>query len=148
MKKDGNVNIIDGAFSKIMAANGFNKTKEIDDGQLSLFEYSSKVLIVRVGNYFREIYVTLYKIGHEQEGINLFNLLEYIASPNDSPKPNNFEGVKDLKECYTKQLNYLAEVLINNIKVINDFFEGQDFELKVKELRNFMIKKYPELFKT
>jgi hypothetical protein len=148
MKMDGNVNIIDDVFSEVMADNGFKKSNEIEDGQLSLIEYRSEVLIVRIKNYFREFDVTLYKIGYEQDGINLFNLLDFIKDPNDTSRSKYFEEVKDLKERYRKQLSYLAVVFVNNIKVINDFFEDQKFELKTMDLRNFMIKKYPNLFKT
>jgi hypothetical protein len=75
-------------------------------------------------------------------------LLNYLnLPPSGVPESNYFKEEKDLDECYKKQLNFIANIIFENLTAINDFFEI-NYDSNMKELKKFILSKYPNLFKT
>lgn len=134
-------------FEALVQEKGFTLKTELSDGQSYMIEYDSGNYVVKIVNYFRELYVTLYKMKDPKNGINLFNLLEYI-NRNDlsSPKEEYFRKEKNLNECYKKQLEYILSVVYENHAVIDDFFREGNYDLNCSNFEEFWKKKHPELY--
>ncbi|HET9058204.1 MAG TPA: hypothetical protein VFN30_15270 [Chitinophagaceae bacterium] len=136
-------------FEKLIERFGLKKQNEQGDGQSYSVEYSSDIFVVRLEKYRREFYATLYKIGHSDDEINLFNLLQYLnkdATPK-APEAKYFPEESNIDECYRKQLRYITDVVCENFTELNDFFREGNYESKVKDIKRFMMEKYPELYK-
>jgi hypothetical protein len=90
----------------------------------------------------------LHKPGNPDDQIDLFNLLAYLARPQqDVPNYEYFHEETNTEERYRKQLTHIATVLDQYFADINKFFSTGDYASKVTDVRDFMVKKYPELFK-
>jgi hypothetical protein len=134
-------------FSKsLIAIHGFKIKTEINDGRYYLIEYSSIDFVIKIEKYFRELYVSLYKLSDPNNEINLFNLLEYLKQGNNVPKSKYFHEEKDLEECYRKQLMYISNVFYENFIAINDYFSSNNYALNIVDMKNFRKNKYPELY--
>lgn len=135
-------------FKRLIEVYGFQIKKELNDGQSYMIEYSSGGFVIKIEKYFREFYVTLYKLNKPDGEINLFNLLEYLKQGDTLvPKSEYFRNEKDLEECYKKQLNHISGVIYENHNLINDFFSGNDYELKMAEFEKYWKNKHPEFYK-
>lgn len=135
------------SFAQLVEKRGLRKSKEFSDKQSFSADYVVSNFTIKIEKYWRQFYVTLFKTGNNEGGVNLFNLLSYLhQTSSDVPVSNYFEG-DDLDDSYKKQLSYLASVVDSNFTAIEDFFKEGNYELKMAEVRNFMINKYPELFK-
>lgn len=127
---------------------GFKIDTELNDGQAFEINYSSKNFVVKIEKYFREFYVSLYKVNEPDKGVELFNLLEYLMrNETNVPKPRNFLKEKDLDECFRQQFNEISTLFFDNYTVINDFFNDDTFDIKYADMRRFRQNKYPELYK-
>lgn len=136
------------SFSKLIEEHGFSKNDEIDtDGSYSI-EYSSKSFVIRIEKYRRELYVVLYRPGNEKSKANLFNLLQYINKDilDKVTESNYFRDETDLEESYKKQLNHISSAIYENYDSINDFYSSPDLDLRLEDLKTFMINRYPNLF--
>lgn len=135
-------------FKKLIDIFGFTVKDEFNDSQSYFIEYSSETFVIKIEKYFREFYATLYRLDNPQKEINLFNLLDYLNRGNESKSTRvSFLKEKDIEECYRKQLNEISTLIYDNHQAINDFFKSENFESRATELRNYVINKYPELFK-
>lgn len=137
-------------FSKLMELYGFILKKELNEEQSYMIEYSSVNFVIKVEKYFREFYTTLYKLNKPDNEINLFNLLEYLKQDElQVPKSEYFHNEKDIEKCYKKQLNHISGVVYENYNLINDFFNGNDYdyELKMSEFEKYWKNKHPEFYK-
>ncbi|GGA92042.1 hypothetical protein [Puia dinghuensis] len=136
------------SFTKLVEKYGFIKSTELNEEGVYSIEYSSDTFVIKLEKYRREFYVALYKTGYPDKGVNLFNLLSYLnQTSSDVPESNYFKEEKDLDECYKKQFNYISDTIYQNFDAINDFFKSGNHELKMVDIRKFMLSKYPELFK-
>ncbi len=130
---------------------GFKIKTELNDGQSYMIEYSSENFEIRIEKYFREFYVSLYELNNPDNGIELFNLLEYLNYLNPGaanvPEEECFLKEKDLDECYKKQFRHISTVIYDNYNVINDFFSGENVDAKFADLRKYRRDKYPELYR-
>ena len=70
-----------GTFSKLVEKYGFHKSTELIDEQSYSVEYRSNNFVIKLEKYRREFYVTLYKTGYADNGVNLFNLLSFLIKP-------------------------------------------------------------------
>lgn len=137
------------SFNKLVEKYGFSKSAELNEEGVYSIEYSSDAFVIKLEKYRREFYVALYKTGYPDKGVDLFNLLNYLnQTSSDVPKYKYFEEEQDLDERYKKQFNYISDIIDDNFAVINDFFKSGDYELKMADIRKFMLNKYPNLFKT
>ena len=137
-----------GTFSKLVEKYGFHKSTELIDEQSYSVEYRSNNFVIKLEKYRREFYVTLYKTGYSNKGVNLFNLLKFLKkASSDVPMSKYFKEEKDMEECYKKQLNYISNTIYDNFIAINDFFKSGNYESKLMDIEKFMLNKYPELFK-
>jgi len=136
------------SFSRLIDKYGFIKSAEVKEENVYSIEYYSDVFVIKLEKYFREFYVSLFKTGYPDNGVNLFNLLNYLnTASSDTAKSKFFEEEKDLDERYKMQFNYIVDTIDENFPAINDFFNSGDYKTKMGEIRKFMIKKYPNLFK-
>lgn len=127
---------------------GFKKQNELDDDQSYSVEYTSDVFVVKLEKYRREFYVTLYRTGHPDDEIGLFNLLQYLnKGVPEAFEANYFSDESNIDECYRKQLQYLSATVQENLTAISEFFRIGDYDLKIKAVQKFMMEKYPQLFK-
>lgn len=134
-------------FSKPLEKYKFIKENEFTEGDSYSVEYKSDSFVIKIIKYRREFYLTLYKSENPKNEINLFNLLQYLNKTTEIPKSNYFTDENEIDESYRKQLNYLSTCLYENFEEINVFFSNKSYESKVVDLENFMINKYPNLFK-
>lgn len=135
-------------FNRLIELYGFQIKAELNEDQSYTIEYSSSNFVIKVEKYFREFYVTLYKVNRPDSEINLFNLLEHLKQGDvQVPKSEYFRNEKDIEECYKKQLNHISEVLYENYNLINDFFSDNDYEFKMVEFEKYWKNKHPELYK-
>jgi hypothetical protein len=138
---------IDTFFKKLIDT-GFTVKDEFNDGQSYFIEFSSKTFVIKIEKYFREFYTTIYRLDNPQKEINLFNLLDYLNRDDESKSTRaSFHKEKDIEECYRKQLHEISTLIYDNYKAIDDFFMGENYESRSTDLRNYVINKYPELFK-
>jgi hypothetical protein len=135
-------------FKKLIEVHGFKIKAEINDGQSYMIEYCSESFVIHIEKYFREFYVSLYKVDDPDNGIDLFNLLEYLKRETTVvPTSEYFRKEKDIEECYRKQLQHISIVIYENFDVINDYFSDGNYEARFADMRNFRKNKYPELYK-
>lgn len=135
-------------FKKLIEVYGLQIETELNEGQSYMIEYSSGIFVIKIEKYFREFYATIYKLNKSDSEINLFNLLEYLKQfDTQVPKSEYFRNEKDIEECYKKQLNHISEVIYKNYNLINDFFSGNDYELKMIEFEKYWKDKHPALYK-
>jgi len=135
-------------FKRLIEVYGFQIKTELNEGQSYMIEYNSGNFVIKIEKYFREFYVTLYKLNNPDKEINLFNLLEYLRQGDAQvPKSEYFRNEKNIEECYKKQLNHISEVIYENYNLINDFFNSNDYELKMVEFEKYWKSKHPELYK-
>jgi hypothetical protein len=86
-------------FSKnLIEIYGFKIKEEINDGRYYMIEYSSIDFVIKIEKYFRELYVSLYRLSDPNNEINLFNLLEYLKQGNiNVSKSEYFHKEKDIE---------------------------------------------------
>jgi len=141
------INNLYDSFSNLIRVYGFSKLKEVNDQESYLIDYGSDNFVIELEKYRREFYVILFKTGHNDSGVNLFNLLSYLNQDStDTPTSNYFKEEKDLEESYKKQFNHISNAVYDNFDKINDFFANENYKTKLVEIRQFMVKKYPGLF--
>ncbi|WP_256005055.1 hypothetical protein [Pedobacter deserti] len=129
---------------RLIEAFGFQIKTELNEGESYMIEYSSGNYVIKIEKYFREFYATLYKLNKPDKEINLFNLLEYLRqSDAQDIKSEYFRDEIDIEECYKKQLNHISGVLYENYNLIDDFFCGNDYELKMAEFEKYWRNKHP-----
>jgi len=135
------------SFTKLVEKYGFAKSTELNEEGVYSIEYRSDTFTIKLEKYFREFYVALYKTGTDK-GVDLFNLLKYLNQTSAAvPEYKFFEEEKDLVECYKKQFNYIVDTIDSNFASIDDFFKSGNYELKMADIRKFMLNTYPNLFK-
>ncbi len=125
---------------------GFHKANEINDEYSYSIEYISKAFVFLFQTYHQEMYVTIYKTGCPKRSVDLINLLNYINQPITILMYDFYIEEKDLNERYKKQLRYLSNIIYANLTKINNFLSSTEYELKLSNLRMYMINKYPNLF--
>lgn len=131
-------------FKSLIEIYGFKIKTELNEGESYMIEYSSNDFVIKIEKYFREFYVSLYKIDKPDNEINLFNLLEYLKQAETIiPKSEYFRNEKDIQECYLKQLSHISSVIYENYDLIKDFFSNGNYT----EFENYWKKKHPELYK-
>lgn len=134
-------------FKQLIELHGLTLNTEQQEGQSYMIEYSSDNFVIKIEKYFREFYIYIYKMTEPEKEINLFNLLEYLKQGDAQvPRSEYFRNEKDIEECYKKQLNHISQIINENYNLINDFFNGNDFELKMDEFENYWKDKHPELY--
>lgn len=134
-------------FKKLIEVYGFKIKDQFNDGQSYRIEYSSKDFVIKIEKYFREFYVSLYKVNDPDNEINLFNLLDYLRQGDlNAPRSEYFREEKDLEECYRKQLNHISSVIYENYTLINDFFSDGNYESQVDKFEKYWKNKHPELY--
>jgi hypothetical protein len=140
---------IDEIFEKLLVKYAGVKEHEVNEGNTYFVDYRFESFVLNIENYRREIYAALYKVGDSHNVVNLFNLLMYLnqGSPN-VPEANYFKDEEDLEECYKKQLVHISSIVDDNFTIINTFFNRQNLDSKFKDIREFMIRKHPNLFRT
>lgn len=129
----------------LIKAHGFKVLTEMGDDESYMIEYSSGDFILKIQNYFREIYATLYKVNHSKDETALFNLLEYLIE-DEAPHEKYFHEEKDLAEAYRKQLLHISTVIIEYYNLISSFF-NVNYELNIIEFEKYWKLKHPELYK-
>jgi hypothetical protein len=130
-------------FNRLIESYEFIILEENDKEQSYFIKYASKNIVIQIEKYFREFYVTIYKIGDQDKQINLSNLLEFLNKyPLDAPSDKFFHKEKDLEECYKKQLSFISSLIYDNLTDINDFFISEDYDIKMEHIEKIMMKKW------
>lgn len=136
-------------FEKLMKVYSFKIKSEINEGQTYMIEYSSTDFVIKIEKYFREFYVTLYKVNDESNEINLFNLLEFVKQKDlNISKSKYFPTGKNLEECYKVQLKYMSTVIYDHYDIIIDFFCNGNYKSRLAEFNKYWQDKHPELYRT
>ncbi|MCB0700109.1 MAG: hypothetical protein H6551_07730 [Chitinophagales bacterium] len=79
----------------------------------------------------------------------MYNILEFKALFSTEPSDSNyFHEVKDEIERYKKQIDHITLTIINNYKLISDFFDDHDFHSNYIEFEKYRKKQYPQYYKT
>lgn len=135
-------------FSELETKYGYTVAEEYDNNSTYFIDYQSCMLTLELTAYHHEFSATLLKKDIEQ-GVALFNLLDYLGCDISWRGISHFpkEGT-DLNERYKAQLIYLADIIHKNIDLINEFFSRTDIKEQFSEMTRFVVKKYPNLFKT
>ncbi len=140
--------IVASSFRTIADKYGFRQQNEVNNGSTYSVEYASKDFVVRLEQYRTELYATLYKTGNPDKQIDLFNLLAFMAHPQmAAPASEYFYDEANVEERFRKQVDYVTTVLDKDFAKICDFLKADDYASKVARVDDFMLKKYPELFK-
>ncbi len=135
-------------FKQLIEVYGFKIKTELNEEQSYMIEYSSGDIVIKIEKYFREFYITLYKINKPDSEINLFNLLEFLKqSDSQVPKSEYFRKEKDLEECYRKQLAHVSSAVYDNYDLIMVFFDKKNYELNMMEFEKYWKNKHPEFYK-
>lgn len=136
-------------FEKLNLTTRFVLFKSQSDGNFHLIEFNSKYFVLKIENYHRELYPTLYKRGYSNFEINLFNLLDYLVGcDQDVPQSNFYKDEKDLDECFRKQFLYISHIISNYIEVLCNFFSDSRFESNAKKFEAYWKIKHPEFYIT
>jgi hypothetical protein len=138
------------SFSLLINTYGFKKQKEINDsrGYYSI-EYYSPDMTLKIESYRRELYLTLYKNSIPNLEIEIFNLLNYLYRNSENFfQAEFFRHEKNIEESYRKQIEYSSRVLALNFDTIVNFFRDQNYEKEAANLREYLLKKNPDLFKS
>ena len=136
-------------FKKLIEVYGFKMEKELIEEQSCKIEYSSDDFIIKIEKYFREFYLSLYKINKPESEINLFNLLDFLRqSDKFVPRSEYFHNEKNIEECYRKQFAHLSSIIYDNYELIIDFFREGKYESNEIEFEKYWKGKHPEFYKT
>ncbi|MGF7082081.1 hypothetical protein [Mucilaginibacter sp. UYCu711] len=133
-------------FKELIETYGFGIKTEINESQYFKIEYESKNFVIQIEQYRQEFYVLLYKT-YEDDGVNLFNLLDYLKG-SDAPYSDYFRKEKDIDDCYRKQFNHISNVIYENYSEIVRFFSEGDYRSKSNEFSKYWRSKHPEVYKT
>jgi hypothetical protein len=137
------------SFEKLIEKFNFQIHTESYNNRFFLIEFKSDKIIIKLEQYFRGIYVTLYRIDKPDFEINLYNLLDYLNQSNfDEKEDRYFENEKDLIVAFRKQLEYIASLLYKNYYLINDFFISGNYLSNFAEFDKYWRNKHPEFYKT
>jgi hypothetical protein len=140
--------IVSDSFKPLTEKYGLYQRSEILDGPTYSIEYVFNNFIVRLEKYRVEIYATLYKEDNPDEQIDLFNLLAYLTRPqSNAPVGEYFHNETNNEERFRKQLTHIAMVIDQYFAEIDGFFRFGGYASKVADVREFVINKYPWLFK-
>lgn len=144
----------DDFFNTLILKFGFKVKSEIVSDEFYLMEYVSESYVIKLENYFRELYTTVYSLSKQDKEVNLFNLLEFLKR-NDAevfdagvPDSDYFLKEKNLEECYKKQLNHISSIIYDNLDLLGDFFSKDKVERNILEFDSYWKSKYPELYRT
>jgi hypothetical protein len=112
------------------------------------FKHKSNDLEIKLEQYRGEVYVCFVNENSNKE-VSLFNLLYFLnQNSQSSPKSKFFEDEGNLHERLKKQLIYISDTIIKHFEVIDQFFKRGEFETCVSKIDEFMINKFPFLFKS
>ena len=145
--KQNIVNYIHELFKNLIEVHNLKVKKEINEEQSYMIEFISENFGIKIEKYFREFYVSVYKIDNLENEVNLFNLMEFLMQGVDYiPKSDYFHNEKDTEECYRKQLKHISIVINDNYAMISDFFSNDDFETKISDFEKYWKTKHPYLY--
>jgi hypothetical protein len=134
-------------FDKLIDKYGFSRGSQNNDETAFWVQYVSPVFGVTIEEYHRTFTVTLHKISFPESEIDLFNLVRYLKVPFERlDYVFDISDKKELEEYYIRQFAYLSDSLIANIDKITAFFEERDFEQQFRNVRDFVIRTYPNIF--
>jgi hypothetical protein len=138
---------VDKDFKILIVDRGFRKINEIDDGRSYAIDLASDNFTIKLSQYYREIYATLYKTGIEEDAVSLFNLLGYLhQSSKNVPQFNSFSKETTLDESLRRQVGWIADCVITHFNELDDFFRRPDLPMEMERITKYMKAKYPELF--
>ena len=134
------------SFEMLTTTHGLSMVNEINEDGYYMVEYGSKDFVIEIEKYYRELYVSVYKINKSEDGVNLFNLLDYLKQDfADKPKSNYFAKEISLEESYRKQISYIITTLFENYLLVKDFFKSND---RMDDFEKYWKNKHPELYKS
>lgn len=87
------------------------------------------------------LYVTPFR--HPDQAVNIVNLLSFRGLKTES---KFYADVRDLKQCYTLQIEWLASIVEENLLEIIAFCSSGDYTNNCQRLREYMVKTHPSLF--
>jgi hypothetical protein len=134
-------------FKELELSHGFTIIEESDNGSGYVIKYQSRILALKLSLGHIKFSVALFRIESE-DGVELFNLLDFLGcdiSKRSSPEFSIFS--KNPNEDQKQQLRTLGEVIYSNLDMINQFFNRPDINEKFAEIGQFMVNKYPNIFR-
>jgi hypothetical protein len=140
--------VVSTCFTSLVEQYGLRQQEEETEGETYSIKYVSHCFVIRLETYRHEFYVTLYKADVSEKEIGLFNLLAYlIHPPSTAPVAEYFHNEENIVERYRKQLTHVATAIENNFEAISLFFNSVNYESNVADVEQFVIARYPGLFK-
>ena len=147
-EKENIVKWTDKCFSFLLEEKGFRKVKEkyIDDSFGII--YVSDKLRIRLESYRCEIYVYISKLNDQDNEANLFAVLEFLNEYTHKIQQSNYySDQNNLHERARLQLEWISESIRENLDAIYSFFVLEDTQNNIKNLREFLIQKHPDLYR-
>jgi hypothetical protein len=114
-------------------------------------KFRNDEIIIKIQTYNREIYCYVASTEVPNEEAAVINIINYQNRESRISEKENwsyFHNIIDFDKAYHLQLVQINEFLIKNMGTILEFYEKGKVLEKMQELRNYMIIKYPETFKT
>lgn len=136
------------SFQLVAAQHRLISQHEINDGQQYSIDFICDGFNLRLDKYRGEFYPLLYKEGHEDRKTDLFNLLAYLAGDmHEATASEFFRNETNTEARYRQQLEHIASTVNRHYDEIEKFFRDGHIDSKFECLNQFMIAKYPNLFK-
>ncbi len=144
------IDTIDECLSSFFIQYGFiKKRKEYDEKEYFLVIYASASVKITFTNYYRDLMVSVANILDEDSGASIWNVINYYnRSKKDLIEPNCDYDMKDAKKGYVSQILVAAQALRDYFSVIIEYCNLEKYEENRKMLREFVLKEWPDLFKT
>ncbi|UMY66531.1 MULTISPECIES: hypothetical protein [unclassified Flavobacterium] len=140
--------IYDFILTSFLTPRGFRKIREVNEGTTHFTQYTSDIFSITVEQYRRYVYAILSKVGIEDGGVELYNLIEFAHREQNLKIENAFfhEDIP-LDEAIRKQIEQIVSLFETYASEIEDFFRSDDYLAKTNELRDFVIAQNPNLFR-
>ena len=141
-------NYTDNLFSFLVEEKGFRKLKGIYLEEGFELDYVSVELRIRLQSYRRDICVYISKKNDESNEANLFAILEFINEKTSKiQEAKYYRTERDLHKNARLQLEWISKAISENFDAIYSFFILEDIDDNIKKLREFIIRKNPDLFR-
>jgi hypothetical protein len=135
-------------FSSFILEYGYQFEKEEYSDDNFIVVLHSEIVNIKLQNYYREIYTYSSSPESPADESAIYNVINYESRPNQKLKSwNYFHEIEELFECYNKQIEYTARVLIENYPLLLRFYEQNGLDLRKIALKKYVISAYSDIFK-
>ncbi|MFD0748724.1 hypothetical protein ACFQZS_01135 [Mucilaginibacter calamicampi] len=145
MKKDF-IDHVHQSFSLLSKHCDLSIAKEINENDYYLIEYNFSKFVIEVEKYHREFYTTIYKTDKDRDGINLFNLVDYLTQQPLNKTISNYFSKENIEDSYRMQITYIIAVISDHYTLIKDFFEDGNYQSNFDVFDKYWREKHPHFY--